>query len=168
MVVGHTQNEGDNMHSLIVKKLALKSDPIYHPSQWVSIIKTSKKTHPLFQVNEMGYEDFANIKALTKVVGTKFQKDTEKQKVVWNKICQIEVRKESPFKIFFKNSFSDEHYKEIETRKINLKSIDTLKQFTIPQLYSEPTGISAKKFKDLNDLCDKNLILAKYKIFFII
>lgn len=47
LVVGHTQNENDHVHSLIEKqkKLALRSGPVYVPAQWVGIIKSSKKMH---------------------------------------------------------------------------------------------------------------------------
>lgn len=45
LTVGHTQNEGDAMHSLIEKqkKRPLKSGPIYVPAQWVAVIKNAKK-----------------------------------------------------------------------------------------------------------------------------
>lgn len=47
LVVGHTQNEGDNMHSLIEKqkKRVLRSGyySIYTPSQWISVIYNTKK-----------------------------------------------------------------------------------------------------------------------------
>lgn len=46
LVVGHTQNEGDNIHSVIEKAITrtLKSGPIYSPIQYASIIRGAKKT----------------------------------------------------------------------------------------------------------------------------
>lgn len=45
LITGHTQNEGDNIHSVIEKqiKLALKSGPIFVPDQYTTLIKTAKK-----------------------------------------------------------------------------------------------------------------------------
>lgn len=42
LIKGHTQNEGDNVHSLIERGVskALKSGPIYTPDQYVHIITT--------------------------------------------------------------------------------------------------------------------------------
>jgi len=46
LIKGHTQNEGDSVHSLIERqcKKQLKSGPIYTPEAFVSIIRTAKKT----------------------------------------------------------------------------------------------------------------------------
>ena len=45
LVSGHSQNEGDAVHSLIEKniKRALKSGPIYVPAQYATLIRTAKK-----------------------------------------------------------------------------------------------------------------------------
>ena len=45
LVTGHTQNEGDSVHSVIEKciKKNLKSGSIYVPSQYAQIIRTAKK-----------------------------------------------------------------------------------------------------------------------------
>lgn len=49
LVKGHTQNEGDAAHSIVEKatKKALKSGPVYVPSQFFSIIRSSKKQDKL-------------------------------------------------------------------------------------------------------------------------
>ena len=45
LIVGHTQNEGDSMHSVIEqqKKRMLRSGPIYTPTQWTPILHLAKK-----------------------------------------------------------------------------------------------------------------------------
>lgn len=45
LIVGHTQNEGDVMHSLIEKQLSLatKKTPLYVPSQLVVVAQVAKK-----------------------------------------------------------------------------------------------------------------------------
>ncbi|CAH2109212.1 unnamed protein product [Euphydryas editha] len=50
LISGHSQNEGDNAHSLIEKsiKRAKKSGPIYVPDQYVNLIRDAKtKRQPL-------------------------------------------------------------------------------------------------------------------------
>jgi len=67
LVVGHTQNEGDSAHSLIeaeVKK-ALKNGPLFVPTQYYAVMKQVRKTEEYqFCINELGYRDFINWKAL--------------------------------------------------------------------------------------------------------
>ncbi|EZA58416.1 hypothetical protein X777_01373 [Ooceraea biroi] len=66
LIKGHTQNEGDSAHSLIerqVKRL-LKSGPMYTPESFISAIRSARKTGQPFQVNELCYEDFYDIKTL--------------------------------------------------------------------------------------------------------
>lgn len=45
LISGHSQNEGDSVHSTIEKaiKKSLKSGPIYVPDQYAQIIRTAKK-----------------------------------------------------------------------------------------------------------------------------
>lgn len=45
LITGHTQNEGDNAHSLIERSInrALRSGPIYVPEQYGTLIRTAKK-----------------------------------------------------------------------------------------------------------------------------
>lgn len=54
LIKGHTQNEGDNAHSVIEKetKKVLKSGPIYVPSQYFTTIRTAKKSGEPFEVTE--------------------------------------------------------------------------------------------------------------------
>lgn len=66
LIRGHTQNEGDAIHSIIEKSLksAKRSGPIYVPDQYVTIIRHAKKKGEPLRVIEMGFEDFKDIKAL--------------------------------------------------------------------------------------------------------
>ncbi|GFV25435.1 uncharacterized protein TNCV_1147051 [Trichonephila clavipes] len=66
LVNGHTQNEGDSAHSTIEKevKRALRSGPIYLPSQYAMAMKTAKKSGKPYLVHELSHEDFFDIKAL--------------------------------------------------------------------------------------------------------
>lgn len=46
LITGHTQNEGDSVHSVIERQIkrALKAGPIYIPAQYAQLIRTAKKT----------------------------------------------------------------------------------------------------------------------------
>lgn len=69
LIKGHTQNECDNIHSLIEKEIKknLKSGPIYCPHQYVAIIKNAKKTGQKFRVHELTYESFLDLKNCKKI-----------------------------------------------------------------------------------------------------
>jgi len=60
LIKGHTQNEGDSVHSVIEKTVSrtLKGGPIYTPDQYITLIRTSKKTGQPYQVIELTHEDF--------------------------------------------------------------------------------------------------------------
>lgn len=70
-ITGHTQNEGDSVHSVIEKQIkrSLKSGPICVPSQYVQIIKESKKSGGALRVNELSHEDFISLKSLVSNLG---------------------------------------------------------------------------------------------------
>ncbi|KAF2886755.1 hypothetical protein ILUMI_19421 [Ignelater luminosus] len=61
MEVGHTQNEGDSMHSTI--KRCDKHVSIYVPSQWYVVARTACKKKP-YHVKEMNQNDFYDLKDL--------------------------------------------------------------------------------------------------------
>lgn len=60
LICGHSQNEVDNVHSVIEKQMKrhLKSGPIYMPDQYATLLRTDKKNGPPYQVHELTYEDF--------------------------------------------------------------------------------------------------------------
>ncbi|XP_038218901.1 uncharacterized protein LOC119837403 isoform X1 [Zerene cesonia] len=74
LIKGHTQNEGDNAHSLIEKEIKknLKSGPIYCPHQYVTMIKNAKKTGQKFFVHECTYDSFLDLKKASRRLGIQF------------------------------------------------------------------------------------------------
>ncbi|XP_039284294.1 uncharacterized protein LOC120351365 [Nilaparvata lugens] len=95
LIVGHTQNEGDTMHSVIEKekKRILKSGPIYVPAQWCGVIKSAKKSGKPFIVNEPDTTDIKVFKDLSKQCGSNWGTNEEGEKVCWNEIKIIHVKK---------------------------------------------------------------------------
>jgi len=65
LIVGHTQNEGDCMYSVIEKQKNKSTEmwsDIHIPAQWVTLIKTDKQHGKAYDVKELSTEDFDDFK----------------------------------------------------------------------------------------------------------
>lgn len=89
---GHSQNEGDSMHSCIER--AMKNKRLFTPDQVYSVIMNAKVSGKSFAVNEMEQKDFFDIKKL--ITEKNWLKDTEGDKIAWTKVMQIEVCQTKP------------------------------------------------------------------------
>ncbi|KAI8420441.1 hypothetical protein MSG28_008931 [Choristoneura fumiferana] len=87
LIKGHTQNEGDAIHSTIQRNIskALKSSPIFVPDQYITLIKTARKTGTPYNVLELTHENFWNLKCLA---GGQYTITEDGQKVKWTDIKQ--------------------------------------------------------------------------------
>ena len=158
LIKGHTQNEGDSAHSLIERqtKRLLKSGPIYVPESFVTAIRTAKKKGDPFNVTELGFEDFLNIKLITNEIGPMNMKDLK-----ISDIKVIKVTKESPSVVLYKNSYADE-FKECTV----IKQCKMNKDIKLQPCFKEKPGVPKKKKDDLMELCNKNLIPKQHKAFY--
>ncbi|CAH2107147.1 unnamed protein product [Euphydryas editha] len=88
LIRGHSQNEGDNVHSVIEKQIKryLQSGPIYVPEQYKTLIVTAKKTGKPYKVVEMTHSKFYDMKALQESWGSNFNIDEEKNQIKWHDI----------------------------------------------------------------------------------
>lgn len=59
---GHTQYEGDSMHSCV--EHTKKGKSIYVPAQWVTLVRCAKVTGTPYMVNELSYDEFLDFKPL--------------------------------------------------------------------------------------------------------
>lgn len=86
--MGHTQNEGDSVHSVIeqLKKRMLRSGPIYAPTQWTPILRLAKKRGKPYDVKEISTSDVMDLKLLSRDMGPNFTINTNDEKVKWNGI----------------------------------------------------------------------------------
>ncbi|KAL4100690.1 hypothetical protein QTP88_020724 [Uroleucon formosanum] len=171
LVCGHSQNKGDAMHACIEKqkKRVLKSGPVYIPDQWIPVISLARKG-VLNIVNQMITTDMLDFKKLSTQIGTNFNINTDKEKVLWGNIKIIEVHKDSPFKFFYKNNMSEEKFKTIDvTQKLSRgrKSKPKINEdLILNEAYSRPPDITDVKKKDLMQLCDANVIPNCHKQFY--
>ena len=78
LIRGHTQNEGDAIHSIIEKSVRKikKSGPVYVPDQYISAIRTAKKKGNPLEVKEMNFDNFLDIKAVHDEMALTLTKNT--------------------------------------------------------------------------------------------
>lgn len=167
LIRGHTQNEADSVHSLIEKEVKknLKSGPIYTPTQYVTLIKSSKKNGPPIHVNELTFESFFDLKALQEDWGFNYAINETSEKINWNDFKIIMAKKEEPFNFYYKTSYQDENYKIVNVRNKRRK-LKLASEISLKKAYMEKQEISTNKKKDLKELISKGLIPSFYVNFY--
>lgn len=169
LIHGHSQNEGDNIHSVIEKQVTrhLKSGPIYVPEQYISLIRAAKKNGPPYRVHECTHEDFYDWKIVQEQWGNNFTMNTDQIKVKWGDIQVLKVEKDSPNCFFYKTSYEDETFKKVDVRKTrNTRFSDSFKSTQLVRAYSKKIPLADNKKKDLQELCNKNLIPKYYILYY--
>lgn len=153
LIHGHSQNEGDNVHSVIEKqvKRTLRAGPIYVPEHYATLIKMSKKNAPFYDVQELMYDDFFDLKSLQEMIGNNFNVDTSKEKVSWLDIKVMKLEKDKPNVFFFKTSYSSEEFKMVDIRTKKMKKIAPI----LKKAYSSKIQLSDVKKLHLMQLCKK-------------
>ncbi|XP_060809417.1 uncharacterized protein LOC132903927 [Amyelois transitella] len=158
LIKGHTQNEGDSVHSTIERQIKrmLRAGPIYVPDQYINAIREAKKKGNKYNVVEMSHKEFYDIK---KIQEYKLTKNTEGAIVKVSDIKIIKIEKgdsNNNVRVYYKESYSEENYKEIKLIKIPRARPQLL------PLYTSKLPLSDNKKKDLKDLIKKNAILPYY------
>lgn len=172
LVTGHTQNEGDNVHSVIEKniKRALKSGPICTPSQYVGLVQTAKKTGTPFKVIELAHTDFLDLKNLTEQTCSNFTKNTLGENFKISDVSLLRVERSNLDCFYYKTSFKDDDYKVVkiinEKRTRKSSNLVTLTQFDLKQAYTSAIPISKKKYDDLKFLLRTNAINSSHSHFY--
>lgn len=167
LIRGHTQNEADSVHSLIEREVKknLKSGPIYSPDQYITLIKNAKKSRPAINVHELTFDSFMNIKSLQEDWGYNFHTDTNGQSVNWNELKQLKMTKGNPFTFYYKTSYGQNEYKEVNVRN-KRKKMKLISEIVLKNAYTQKQELSANKKKDLKELLTKGLIPAYYANFY--
>lgn len=96
-------------------------------------------------------------------MGTNYTVNSEKEKVLWNNVKLLHVRKDSPNTIYYKNNYN-EKYKCIDIRRIQRG-----RPKTIPDLikaYQVPPKLTAQILKNLLELCSTYAIPSVHHSFF--
>ncbi|KAJ8912367.1 hypothetical protein NQ315_014734 [Exocentrus adspersus] len=178
---GHTYMEADSMHSAI--ESASKNVDITSMSDWknvfrrarrqkVKTVNNTKYTIEPYQVKEMKYGDFFNIKKLADSIMKNKTTDTDGNSVKWLKIKRIKYVKGKKDSIFFNYDLSEEfkclrisNNSTLTAAKRPLtrskRSIPSLSNEELPdtlqKLYNTVLPISEKKKKDLIKMCKEDI-----------
>lgn len=155
---GHTENEGDHVHSVIERRK--KKMTAYVPSQWYAIMRTAKSTGTPYNVIEMSDDNFFDYKSFVK--STNWTKNDDGEKVYWSSVRQLLVEKQSPTKIQYKIDLTSENFKIITIFKTPVRQRGRQKSSPYdkqPQKkYHGSIPISKAKWEDLMKLCRINVI----------
>ncbi|XP_050672766.1 uncharacterized protein LOC126970716 [Leptidea sinapis] len=167
LIVGDTQNEGDSMHALIERQT--KDKILYTPAQWYMAFQFAKTDDKPYKVTEVSQDIVMDFKTmLTKVNNWNFACDGSKMQ--WNKVTEIKIEPENPYKLCFKTSYMADSYNCIDcankpkaTRNQTVPNIDFR---DLRPAYNRPIPIDKNKHKDLMDMCNKLVIPKEYHLFF--
>lgn len=167
LIAGHTQNEGDNIHSLIEKevKRSLKSGPIYVPYQYVSTIRGAKKQGKPYKVVELTHEDFYDFKDACQHYGNNYSITDDKQQIKFGDIKIIKVEKETPGAFFIKTSYEQNEYAKIVPNNKKRQS-QQVRMWNLKKAYSKALTIQDRKKSDIMSLINAHHIPAAYKDFY--
>lgn len=161
---GHTQNEGDSIHSVIER--ASRNIPVYSPDQWYTVVRTAKKNNP-YNVIELEQENIFDLKDLQEKTSINWDKDEYNEKVYWNKLRILQTRPGYPNICLFKYNFEDTEFKKINLTKKGRKTIQiNIEDIELKPKYTEKIPLAKKKYDHLQFLCQKKVISCQYHDFF--
>lgn len=159
---GHTQNEGDSMHSVIERKC--NGHDIYSVHQWISLIKTAKrsKTNPykVVEVNQDMVFDFKDL-----VSKQNWDKDVNKVTVPWSKIRMVSSTGSDPGMLRYHLTLDGEG-SLLSTKSKSAGRPVNLETFALKKAYTDLLPITDVKYRDLNEMCDKNAVPQEYHSYY--
>lgn len=134
LVRGHTQNEGDSVHSVIEAQIkrARKSGPIFHPAQYNTLIMCGEKTGKPYKVVELNHKDFLDFKALPNIFPPNLK---------ISNLRIIQMKKEDEL-IHFKESFGEDFQ---TAQKTTAKARKSQQKKQLLNAYKSKLPIAEKK-----------------------
>lgn len=159
LIKGHSQNEGDSVHAVIERQIkrALKSGPIYVPDQYITLIRTAKKSGNPYVVEELSYDAVFDLKDLIKL-GLNNLKNTNNDSV---KIGNIKIVKfvKGENAMLYKTSYAQSEFEKVEAKpgRKNKTQTNLLKK-----LYTTKPKLNEKKKQSILSLFHKNAIPKYY------
>lgn len=167
LITGHTQNENDNVHSVIEKEVKkfLKSSPIYVPEQYMTLIQTARKKGRQYTVKSMTYSDFYDLKNLAQECGSNFSKNLEGETVRLSdiKIVKFEKDVQGEINVYYKNSYAQNDFKQLfPERSSRVRRNKSRHNFTLKKLNNSKLELTNRKKSDLKSLVDNGLIPRYY------
>lgn len=146
-VSGHSYNSCDRSFGTI-EKASKKSSDIHTPSDWIELIKKSKKSEPLFRVIAMHKMDFVSSAQLQLLIVNR-KKDMDGEKINWFNFRTISYSRNEPFILTIMND--DEGVQKICLSK-KTSNEESLAECSLGCLFPGGRSISDKKYADLMQL----------------
>ncbi|KAJ8728300.1 hypothetical protein PYW08_016685 [Mythimna loreyi] len=155
---GHTQNEGDSVHSVIER--ASQTKTIFTPHEWRLLVRWAKNEGEPYVVRNVTQNDVFDFKSL--VNNKIWMKDIQGKKINWSNIREVHADGSDPNKLFFKYDLTQPDYNILVIRGNTRNSVQT----ELNPAYSGPIMVSAAKYKDLMDMCRSEVIPIEYHSYF--
>ena len=158
-VKGHTENSADTVHSMIE---GAKVSNVQLPSEWPVIFRNIDSKELTLRVTEMKYTDFIDLKAWMTSFPN-WYRDAEGETIInWMTVKLFRFMKDKPHVMFFKNSYHEKEYQQIDLlqtggkRKIKRKSPTSLP--SLKPAYLERLPLAPAKYADLQSMCASQII----------
>ncbi|XP_022835000.1 uncharacterized protein LOC111362540 [Spodoptera litura] len=155
LLPGHTMMPVDSIHSTI--ESFVRNRTVWAPSEWPTMITNARSNPKGYVVNVLNYGDFKDWKSYSQaLLPAKF-------KINFNSLRVVHFHKNNPV-VLFKYGFSE----DCEHNTLNLdfvirsRASNAIVQKGPAPLYDNELSISAAKYKDLKELCNKNVIPNRY------
>lgn len=150
LVSGHSFLPNDSDFGDIEKALKYQQR-LYTPQDYINVMKIARKKNP-FIIHKMTKEDFISSEVLEKNIVNR-KKDTIGGKINWLNVREIKLDKNSPYSIFFKFSYDEAVYVEVDIKpKQKGKQREVFNLNNLPLLYSNGKPVSAPKLNDIRSI----------------
>ncbi|KAK3802981.1 hypothetical protein RRG08_051736 [Elysia crispata] len=163
-VSGHSQNEGDSMHSTIER--SSRNIAVYTPNQWAQQMRSAKRKRPRYIVKKLDKTDFYNLKKAAELLRN-FELDTQKDKIRWLIVKRFKLTAEQPNIVSVYYDYGE------NCRKLNLsqkqRTVSNVRDPSMVRLENvslTPYPLQKDKYSDLMQLCDRNIIPHAHHSFF--
>nr|CAH7763082.1 unnamed protein product [Callosobruchus chinensis] len=147
---GHTHMEADTIHARIEKQIkSLLQFQICTPWDWQQLIRLCGPNVAVVEMETGNFKNFNNLQ------GSTFQskkKTTTKKTFFVSKVVHIKFIKEKPGMMYFKTSFSQEEFDQIDYSYNRDSRRITRQLATLLNIRNGPKPISTKKYRDLQKL----------------
>ena len=148
MVSGHSYLPNDADFG-IIERTKPKSTEIFVPEQWYKLIENCSMKKR-FSVARLSTDNFKSVEPLLKLI-TNRKVDESDQKVNWLDMQWLQLRKNEPYKLFFKYSLDDDaSFSFILLAKRGRQT--NLSEVSLAPLYCGATKLSKEKYSDLMKL----------------
>lgn len=165
---GHSQNEGDSMHSAIER--AVRGVDIYIPEDYYAIVRACNGNYSFKNLTQDTCIDFKAF-ALDQKLGYNWKnKDNNGEAVRWSKIKQLHVNDSEENTLFIKYQHSDAGWNKVVLAKKRRRAaanryIGNIANAELLSAYSGPRKIAEEKLKDLLALRDA-VVPSRYHHFY--